>query len=261
MSQPTIRLDRDPRGIATLTLDQPDTHNALSPAMADALTAAAAEINADESLRAVILTGAGKSFCAGGDLGWMRAQFDGDRAQRIAEARRLAHMLRALDRLAVPLVGRINGQAFGGGIGMMSVCDSAIAVTGRRFGLTETRLGLIPATISPYVVARIGPAQARRVFASPKLWSSEELVGLNLAARVVDDADLDAAVEAEVAPYLDASPVAVRAAKALLRDLSPPIDDATVEMTVSRLADTWETEDAREGIAAFFSKRRPSWAS
>ncbi|QPH55530.1 crotonase/enoyl-CoA hydratase family protein [Pontivivens ytuae] len=255
----TIRLTTDDRSVATLTLARAEKHNAMSAEMISELTEAAAHIAKNEAIRAVILTGEGKSFCAGGDLAWMQAQFDATREQRMAEARRLADMLGALNTLPKPLIGRINGQAFGGGVGMMSVCDVAVAADTARFGLTETRLGLIPATISPYVLARMGEGRARRVFMSARLFDAAEAVELGLAARAVAPDALDAAVEAEVAPYLAAAPGAVAASKALARALGPRIDDAVIEDTVRRLADTWESPEAREGVSAFFERRPPAW--
>lgn len=254
-----IRIDTDARGVATLTLARPERHNSLSAEMMDDLTAAAQMLGADPAVRAVILAAEGESFCAGGDLGWMRAQMTADAAQREREARRLAGMLGALDEMPKPLIGRVQGQAFGGGIGMMSVCDVAIGTHGAKFGLTEVRLGLIPATIGPYVVARMGAARARRVFFSARVFGSEEAVSLGLLARAVAPEELDAAVEAEITPYLSAAPGAVAAGKALVRRLgggvTPDLVDATVEALVSR----WETPEAVEGIDAFFAKRPPSW--
>ena len=172
MSFETLTLATDARGVATLTLNRPEKHNSLSAQMIDELTQAAAQLGADDAVRVVVLTGAGASFCAGGDLGWMREQFEAGRETRMAEARKLAMMLKALNELPKPLIGRVQGQAFGGGIGMMSVCDTVVAVDSAKFGLTEVRLGLIPATISPYVLARMGEGKARRVFMSARLlWS------------------------------------------------------------------------------------------
>jgi len=260
MSYETILISNDPRGVATLTLNRAEKHNALNARMIAELTDAAAGLAADTAIRAVILTGAGASFCAGGDLGWMRDQQTATRDERIAEATKLALMLKALNELPKPLIGRVQGQAFGGGMGMMSVCDVTIAATGPRFGFTEARLGLIPATISPYVVARMGLAHAREVFASARLFDAAEAVRLGLATRAVAPAELDAAVEAEIAPYLSAAPGAVAASKALLFRLARPIDAATIEMTAKALADQWETEEAAQGIAAFFEKRPAPWA-
>jgi methylglutaconyl-CoA hydratase len=255
----SVALSTDFRGIATLTLNRPEKHNALSAELIDALHRAVDGIAADPAVRAVILTGAGRSFCAGGDLAWMRAQFDADRAGRMAEARRLAMMLHALNTLPKPVIARVQGPAYGGGVGMMAVADAVIAAEGARFGLTETRLGLIPATISPYVIARMGEGPARSVFMSARLFDAAEAVRLHLVTRSVPEAELDAVVEAEAAAYLACAPAAVAAAKALARSLGPRIDEAVIEDTIVRLADTWETPEAREGIAAFFGKRPAPW--
>ncbi|MHA3916490.1 crotonase/enoyl-CoA hydratase family protein [Halovulum sp. GXIMD14793] len=259
MTYKTLLLQTDARGVATLTLNRPEKHNVLSAEMIDELRDAARSLGADDAVRVVVLTGAGKSFCAGGDLDWMRAQFTASRETRMAEARRLAMMLYDLNTLPKPLIGRINGTAMGGGIGIMSVCDSAVVATGGKFGLTETRLGLIPATISPYVLARMGEGRARRVFMNARIFGAEELTALNLATRVVEMDDLDKTVEAEVTPYLTCAPQAVARAKALARRLGPAIDEALIEDTIAALADTWEGPEAQEGIAAFFEKRPATW--
>ena len=259
MTYENIILATDARGVATLTLNRPAKHNVLSAAMADELRDATARLAGDASVRVVVLTGAGKSFCAGGDLDWMKAQFAAPRAVRIAEARRLAMMLFDLNTLPKPLIGRVNGSAMGGGLGMMSVCDSAIVAIGGKFGFTETRLGLIPATISPYVLARMGEGNARRVFMNSKVFGAEELPALGLASKSVDAADLDAEVEAEVSPYLSCAPGAVARAKVLTRRQGNTIDIALIEDTIAALADTWEGTEAQEGIAAFFEGRDPSW--
>ncbi|WP_305989577.1 crotonase/enoyl-CoA hydratase family protein [Roseibium sp. MMSF_3544] len=259
MSFETISIATDDRGVATLTLNRPEKHNSLSAQMIAELTEAAGALGADPAIRVVVLTGAGESFCAGGDLGWMREQLAADRAQRMVEARKLAMMLQAMNELPKPLIGRVQGQAFGGGVGMMSVCDTVIAVDSAKFGLTEVRLGLIPATISPYVLARMGEAKARRVFMSARIFGAAEAKNLDLAAKVVAAEALDAAVEKEVRPYLSAAPSAVAASKALARSLGPAITDDIIDDTIRRLADIWETPEAHEGISAFFEKRKPNW--
>jgi methylglutaconyl-CoA hydratase len=259
MSYETIRLDTDQRGVATLTLARADKHNSMSAQMITELHRAADRIAADKAIRAVILTGQGESFCAGGDLGWMREQFAADRASRITEARKLANMLGALNTLPQPLIGRVNGQAYGGGMGMMSVCDVAIAADHAKFGFTETRLGLIPATISPYVLARMGEGMARRVFMSARLFGADEAVAMGLAARSVPLAELDAAVDAEITPYLSAAPGAIARSKRLARMLGPKLDTATLEATIEALADAWDDVEAHEGVDAFFGKRAPAW--
>lgn len=256
----TIRIDTDDRGVATLTLTRSERHNAMDAAMIGELHAAAHQLGGDPAVRVVVLTGEGRSFSAGADLNWMKAQFAATREGRIAEAMNLAGMLRALNELPKPLIGRINGQAFGGGLGLISVCDVAIAIDAARFAFTEAKLGLIPATISPYVLARMGEGRARRVFMSARLFGAAEAVDLGLLAKAVPADKLDAAIAAEVMPYLACSPAAVAASKALARSLGPVIDDAALEETARRLADTWETADAREGVGAFFDKRAAAFA-
>ncbi|MEH6506485.1 MAG: crotonase/enoyl-CoA hydratase family protein [Sulfitobacter litoralis] len=255
----TLKLATDDRGVATLTLAREEKHNAMSAQMIDELTQAAAALAADDAVRVVVLTGAGKSFCAGGDLGWMQAQRDMDGPTRSAEAGKLATMLGALNTLPKPLIGRVQGNAFGGGVGMASVCDVAIGVDTLKMGFTETRLGIIPATIGPYVLARMGEGRARRVFMSARLFDAAEAVDLGLLARAVPADELDGAIEADVIPYLSCAPGAVAAAKQLARDLGPRIDAQVVEHTIAALADRWETEEAAEGIGAFFDKRKASW--
>jgi len=255
----TLTIGIDARGVARLRLDRADKHNALDAALIAALTEAAGRLGADPAVRVIVLEGAGASFCAGGDLGWMRAQMAADAVARAAEARKLAEMLQALDTCPKPLIGRVHGNAFGGGVGMMSVCDVAVGTSGARFGLTEVRLGLIPATIGPYVVARIGAARARRVFFSGRLFDADEAVDLGLLARTVAPEALDDAIEAEIAPYLAAAPGAVAEGKALVRALGPRIDAAMIDETVAALVRRWESPESAEGIAAFFDKRAPSW--
>jgi len=260
MSWDTITLETDARGVATLTLNRPDKHNAMSAPMIDELTRAAAQLNADDAVRVVVLTGAGASFCAGGDLGWMQQQMKADGATRAEQAGQLAGMLGALNTLSKPLIGRVQGQAFGGGIGMIAVCDVAIGIEGAKFGLTETRLGLIPATIGPYVLARMGEAMARRVFMSARVFGAPEAVTLGLLAKAVAPEDLDAAVEAEVKPYLSCAPGAVASAKALALRLGGGIGADDVAHSISALVERWESPEASEGIGAFFDKRKPGWA-
>lgn len=255
-----IELQVDDRGVATLWLARPEKHNALSQALIDALRAAADRIAADRDIRVVVLAGQGPSFCAGGDLGWMRDQMAGDAAMKRAAASSIAGMLGALNTLPQPVIGRVHGNAFGGGVGMACVCDVAIAADHVKFGLTETKLGLIPATIGPYVLARMGEANARRVFMSSRVFDAAEAVTLGIVAKAVPAADLDAAVAAEVTPYLTCAPGAVAAAKALARSLGPTIDAATVERSIDALIARWEDAEAAQGIAAFFDKTPPPWA-
>lgn len=260
MPYETIETAIDGRGVATLTLARPEKRNAMSSVMIDELDAAARMLGGDPDVRAIVLAARGPVFCAGGDLAWMREQIQADRAQRIREATRLAMMLRRLNETPKPVIGRVHGDAFGGGVGLMAICDVVVASDDARFGLTETRLGLIPATIAPYVIARMGEGAARRVFMSARMFDADEAERLGLVARRTPLDGLDAAVEAETAPYLATSSEAVGRAKALARALGPSLDDAVVEDTIERLADAWESADAAEGIAAFLEKRKPRWA-
>ncbi|MEP6064575.1 MAG: crotonase/enoyl-CoA hydratase family protein [Paracoccaceae bacterium] len=255
----TINVDMDDRGVATLTLNRPDKHNAMSRLMLTELTDAARQLGQNPSVRVVVLTGAGSSFCAGGDLGWMQDQMRADAKTRAQEAGKLAFMLQALNTMPKPLIGRLQGNAFGGGVGLASVCDVAIGVTGLKMGLTEVRLGLIPATIGPYVIARMGEARARRVFFSGRLFCAQEAVELGVLSRIVQPDQLDDAIEQEISPYLSAAPGAVAEAKALARSLGPVIDNATINMTIDALRARWETEEAQDGIAAFFAKEAAPW--
>lgn len=256
-----INLTTDARGVATLALARPEKHNALSQALIDALRQAADTIAQDSNIRVVILTAEGRSFCAGGDLDWMRAQMAGDQSMKQQAARSLAHMLGALNRLPQPVIGRIHGNAYGGGVGLACVCDVAVAADDAQFGLTETKLGLIPATIGPYVLARMGEAHARRVFMSGRIFGASEAVRLGVAALSVPTNELDAAVEAEVAPYLLCAPAAVAAAKAFVRRLGPVIDESAIEQSIAALIAQWDGEDAKEGISAFVNRRKPRWSS
>ena len=260
MSYETLDIRVDERGVAYVAMNLPDKRNALSAQLIADLTDMARTLGAADTTRAIVLSGAGKVFCAGGDLNWMKAQIEADREGRMREARKLAMMLNALNEMPTPLIGRIHGGAFGGGVGMACVCDVAIADATTKFGLTETKLGLIPATIGPYVLARMGEGNARRVFMSARLFDAAEAVTLGIITKSVPGDELDAAVEAEVAPYLSVAPRAVGAAKALARQLGPRIDDEVIDDTIRRLADTWEGEEAAHGIEAFLNKSKARWA-
>lgn len=254
-----IRVNKDARGVATLTLAREDKHNALSAQMMTELEEAARRLASDPAVRVVVLAAEGKTFCAGGDLAWMRAQFDMDADTRRVESRRIATVLGALYDLPQPLIGRVQGNALGGGVGLVSVCDVAIGVAGAKLGFTETRLGLIPANIGPYVLARMGATRAAEVFMSARVFDANEAVRLNLLSRTVDTDVLEAAIEAEVLPYLSCAPGAVAEAKALMRDLAGRVTAEQVDLAIDALARRWQSDEAREGVGAFFDKRAPSW--
>ena len=255
----TLAITQDARGVVRLELNLPDKRNAMSALMIAELTRFATEVANMEGARAVVLSGRGKMFCAGGDLAWMQAQMAADRETRMAEARKLAMMLKALNEMPLPLIGQLHGGAFGGGVGLACICDVVLAEEGMKFGLTETKLGLIPATIGPYVLARMGEGHARRVFMSARLFEAAEARDLGIVSKVVASSEMEAAVEAEIAPYLSVAPGAVGAAKALARKLGAAVDYTMIDHSIAQLAEIWEGEEAREGITAFFEKRKASW--
>jgi len=257
MNFETLLIDQDKRGVVTLTLNRPEKRNALSARMIDELTSFTSSLTPD--IRAVVIQGAGELFCAGGDLEWMNAQISADRQTRIAEARKLALMLKALNEIPVPLIAKVHGAAYGGGVGLACICDFVISSSNVKFGFTETRLGLIPSTIGPYVVGKMGEAKAREVFMSAKIFSGIDAKRLNIVSEISDD--LDQSVENHILSYLKTAPKAVGEAKALVRSLGATIDDKVIERTIEQLADIWEGEEARHGIEAFFSKTKPSWVN
>ena len=255
----TILVQTDPRGVATVTLNRPDKHNALNGDLIAELTDAAESLALDPAVRIVILTGSGKSFCAGGDFNWFASNIDKTHGERVEQSATLARLLRRLDTLPKPLIGRINGPAYGGGVGMISVCDYTIGAEGARFGLTEVRLGLLPANISPYVVARIGKVHSRETMLSGALFDCARAERIGLLTEVVAPGDLDAAVERVVRDHLQAAPGAVADTKALIAYVASHDLDTNMVYTANRLADAWETPEGVEGINSLINKATPSW--
>lgn len=259
MPYETIDVQIDSRGVARLALNRPEARNAMSQQMIQELRAAARELAADAAVRAIVLTAAGDVFCAGGDLKGMATQVTRSREERIADATELAEMLAEMNALPKPLIGRINGSAFGGGVGLISICDFAIGVTTAKFALTEVRLGLIPATISPYVVARMGEANSRRVMLNATEMDGAKAAQLGLLAEAVEPAELDAAIERELAALLRCAPGAVAAAKRLIEFVHKHGTAENIPYTAARLADCWESAELAEGVTAFLEKRKPNW--
>lgn len=257
----TLILNTRENGICTLTLNRPDKHNALNAEMIAELRAAVNEIEQSPHIRVVILAASGKSFCAGGDLGWMQEQARKDRAGKIAETAQLALMLQSLDSLSKPLIASVHGAAYGGGIGMMSVCDIVVSSKNAKFALTETRLGLIPATIGPYVVRRMGEGAARQVFMNAIMFDCERACQLGLVSFSVEPDKLDEVVQEQAKAFLECAPGAVADAKALCQHLARSVDSSQLEYTAEKLADRWETTEAEEGIACFFARTKPGWRS
>jgi len=259
MTFETLQINIDDRGVATVTLNRPERHNALNAALIDELRQTAAHLGGDDAVRVVVLTGAGNSFCAGGDFRWFADNTELDRAGRIAQGRTLADMLRDLDELPKPLIGRINGQAFGGGVGLISVCDLAIGAAEARFGLTEVRLGLIPATIAPYVVARTGAANARATMLSGALFDARRARDIGLLTETVPGSELAERTDAVVEAHLQAAPGAVAETKRLIRYVGSHDIDDNLTHTTERLADAWESQEGQAGIEAFLNKTTPPW--
>ncbi len=246
--------DVDDRGVGTVTFNRPEKHNVMNDAFMEDLHEVMDSLH---GVRALILTGAGESFCAGGDLTWMQRQMELTREERVANSAALATMLRRLDSLPVLTIARVNGQAFGGGVGMISVCDMSFAVPSARFALTEVSLGLAPSNISPYVVRRMGAANARRVMLNARMMDAEMAQRLGLITEVHDD--VDAAIEVEVNAALRCGPEAVASTKRLIEWVDTHDADENAAYTARDLADAWERAEGQEGITAFLDKRPPSW--
>lgn len=247
----------DARGVATLTLNRPEKHNALSGALIEALTDAAHSLGDDPAVRVVVLKGAGPTFCAGGDLAWMKDQTTASPDARKTAAKTLAGMLGALNTMPKPLIGQVHGGAFGGGVGLCSICDIVFAHPDTKFGLTETKLGLIPATIGPYVAAKMGDGQARQVFMSSRRFDAVRAQALGIVSVITDD--LRAEVDAEIQAYLLCAPGAVAAAKTALLRSAP--DQAAIEASIDALEARWSDPETAAGLAAFFERKPPPWAS
>ncbi len=256
-----VAVSVDARGIATVTLDRADKHNAFDAQLIAALTEVFSRLGADGAVRAVVLAANGKSFSAGADLNWMKLMAAAPEAENIRDARALAGMLRALNDLPVPTLALVQGAAMGGGVGLVACCDIVLAADGATFSLSETRLGLIPATIGPYVIAAIGARQARRYFLTAEKFNAAEAQRIGLVHEVVAAADLRAAAERILAALAANGPKAMGEAKALIRAIADrPIDDALIDDTAQRIARIRAGAEAREGLAAFLEKRKPSWS-
>ena len=247
-------------GIALLALARPDVHNAFDEKLIAELTAALRALDADDAVRAVVLLGHGKSFCAGADLRWMKKMAGYGHAENLADAAALAEMLRTLDTLAKPTIARVHGAAYGGGVGLVACCDIAIATQGATFGLTESKLGLIPATISPYVVEAIGARNARRYFLTAERFDAAEAYRIGLVHDIVLQDDLDGRINELLGALFVAGPGAQAESKALIRAVAHrPRDPSMIADTAARIARVRSTPEAKEGVAAFLGKRRAAW--
>ena len=256
----TIEFTVDERGVARLVLNRPEMRNAMNGVMYDEARAVVAQVDRDPAVRVLVFTGNGSAFCSGGDFGYQQSQKTRPHAQRIAEASKLALWLRELDTLSKPIVGRINGFAYGGGLGLVSICDVAIAAQDVKFCLSEVSLGLMPSMVSPYVVRKMGVSNARSVFLDSTVFDAQEARRLGVIHEVVARDELDAAVERRVQRFLRCAPGAVAGTKKLIDfvDRQPP--EAWFPYTIDRVAEMWSSEEAEEGINSFMEKRKPTWA-
>ena len=248
-------------GVARVTLDRPEIRNAFDDALIAALTQTLRELDADGAVRAVVLGGSGPAFCAGGDLNWMKRMAGYGYEQNLADAQGLAGMLRTLDRMAKPTVARVHGPAFAGGVGLVAACDIAIGVPEAKFCLSEAKLGLSPATISPYVVRAMGERMARRYFLTAEVFDAAEAARIGLLSGVVAPERLDAEIDAILKHLMQGGPHALAKIKDLIRAVAAgAVDDALIADTAKRIAEIRATPEGKEGIAAFLEKRKPSWS-
>ncbi|MGH8062338.1 MAG: enoyl-CoA hydratase-related protein [Pseudoxanthomonas sp.] len=247
--------------VLRLRLNRPALHNAFDAGLIAELTTALAAAGSDPAIRVVVLEGAGASFSAGADLNWMRGMAAASEAGNREDALALACLMRTLDELPKPTVARVHGAAFGGGVGLVACCDIAIGVQEAKFGLTESKLGLLPAVISPYVIAAIGPRQARRWFASAEIFDAQIALRIGLLHQVVPEEQLDAALQRQVDLLLKAGPVATASAKMLVARVAGESDRDTLDSDNANLiARLRVSPEGQEGLSAFLDKRAPSWA-
>jgi len=247
---------------ATVWLNRPTLHNAFDAGLITALTTALETLGADAGVRSVVLSGHGASFSAGADLNWMRGMAAASEAENRQDSLALARLMRTLDELPKPTVARVHGAAFGGGVGLVACCDIAIAADGARFGLTESRLGLLPAVISPYVVSAIGARQARRWFATGEQFDAATALHIGLVHQVVAADALDAAVAAQLRLLEKAGPVAAASAKQLVRQVQGSTDRDGLDLANAALiARLRVSPEGQEGLGAFLEKRAPVWTT
>ena len=259
MSYQTLSIERQGK-VATIWMDRPEVFNAFDEQLIDELAAVCVELDADASVRVVVLAGKGKHFSAGADLNWMKRASAFTEEENRADARRFAGMLRALSGLSKPTIARIQGAALGGGTGLAAACDMAVASRDASFATSEVKFGIIPAVISPYVLRAIGPRQSLRYFQSAERFSAQRAYEIGLVNEVCERDDLDATVERLIEPLIAGAPLAQQAAKDLIAAIDGrAIDDAVSEETAQRIARQRATDEARDGIAAFLDKRSPSW--
>jgi methylglutaconyl-CoA hydratase len=260
MEQNTVTTNIDPRGVATVTMNRPEKHNAFDDAVIAELRHAFDALAAREDVRVVVLASEGKNFSAGADLGWMKRMAEYDYHHNLDDARLLADMLKSLHDLPQPTIARVQGAAFGGAVGLVSCCDMAVATERASFSLSEVKIGLVPATISPYVIKAIGERAARRYFTTAERFTAADAHRLGLVSEVVPEEALDDTLENLLSALLQNGPGAVRQAKQLVHDIAGhAITPAMVEGTCELIARIRTSEEGQEGLGAFLNKRQPAW--
>ncbi len=260
----TLKSSTDNRAVLTLTMHRPEVHNAFDAVMISELTTALAAADQDDTVRMVVITGSGSCFSAGADMHWMRSLVTASREENESDALRLAKLMRTLNYLSKPTIARINGAAFGGGLGLIAACDITIAVDSARFGLTEARLGLAPAVISPYVFRRIGEPNARRYFLSGERFGTQRALDIGLIQQSVTTDQLDETVEQVIGQLLLSGPLAVAECKQLAFEVAghnKQSQRSIDEYTASLIARLRISAEGQEGLAAFLEKRKPTWVA
>jgi len=248
------------KGRATVTLNRPDVHNAFDDDLIARLAGALERLDQDPDVGVIVLAGSGKSFSAGADLNWMKRVAEFSEAENLAGAVAMARMLKTLHSLSKPTIARVHGAAFGGGVGLVACCDIAFASDAATFSLSETKLGLVPATISPYVLTAIGERQSRRYMLSAELFDANEAMRIGLVHGVAGAADLDQVIDEMAAALLANGPKAMAEAKQMITSVAGrPIDDAMAVETAALIARVRVSDEGREGLASFLEKRKPDW--
>jgi len=250
----------DDRGVATVTLNRPEIHNAFDDHLIGELIKAFDDVGANPDVRVVVLRGEGKSFSAGADLNWMRRMADYSHEDNLKDARIVADLLARIAFCPKPVLARVQGTAMGGGVGLVSACDIAIGSSSAKFALSEVKLGVIPATISPYVIRAIGERQAGRYMITGERFDATEAARIGLLHKVVEPDQLDDALNDMINEMLKNSPNAMTESKALIAAVvNRPVDDAVKDDTARRIADVRASDEGKEGLSAFLDKRKPTW--
>jgi methylglutaconyl-CoA hydratase len=246
-------------GVLRITLNRPDVHNAFNRELIEDLHTAFHSISAGGAVRAVVLAGQGRSFCAGADINWMRASVEFMEEENVADALHMAHMLDSIDRCPVPVIARVHGAALGGGVGLVAASDIAIAAEGAQFAFSEAKLGIAPAVISTFVLPKLGRGHARALFLTAERFGAERAQRIGLVHEVVPPGDLDSAVDKKLAEVATSAPGAIAAAKRLLAAVDGLERDRAIQLTAETIADLRTSPEGQEGLRAFLEKRKPEW--